>query len=48
MIIKDPILIPEVPDQTGDILDEETVRRAAIIIARNGVLIDVQHTLRLS
>lgn len=46
MIIKGPILIPGVPDQTGDILDEETIRKAAIIIARNGVLIDVQHTLR--
>lgn len=46
MIIKGPILIPGVPDQSGDILDEKTIRKAAIIIARNGVLIDVQHTLR--
>ena len=46
MIVKGPILIPNVPDMSGDILDEETVRRAALIIARNGVLTDVQHTLR--
>ena len=46
MIIKGPILIPQIPDMTGDILDEETIRKAALIIARNGVLTDVQHTLR--
>ena len=46
MIIKGPILIPNVPDMSGDILDEETIRKAALIIARNGVLTDVQHTLR--
>ena len=46
MIIKGPILIPHIPDMTGDILDEETIRKAALIIARNGVLTDVQHTLR--
>ena len=46
MIIKGPILIPQIPDRTGDILDEETIRKAALIIARNGVLTDVQHTLR--
>ncbi|WP_295588797.1 XkdF-like putative serine protease domain-containing protein [uncultured Methanobrevibacter sp.] len=46
MIVKGPILIPGIPDMSGDILDEETVRRAALIIARNGVLTDVQHTLR--
>ena len=46
MIIKGPILIPQIPDMSGDILDEETIRKAALIIARNGVLTDVQHTLR--
>lgn len=25
MIIKGPILIPQIPDMTGDILDEETI-----------------------
>ena len=46
MIVKGPILIPGIPDRSGDILDEETIRKAALIIARNGVLTDVQHTLR--
>ena len=46
MIVKGPILIPGIPDMSGDILDEETIRKAALIIARNGVLTDVQHTLR--
>ncbi|MBE6505632.1 MAG: hypothetical protein E7Z73_07840 [Methanobrevibacter millerae] len=46
MIVKGPILIPGIPDRAGEVLDEETIRKAALIIARNGVLADVQHTLR--
>ena len=45
MIVKGPILIPGIPDSAGDVLDEETIRKAALIISRNGVLIDVQHSL---
>ena len=45
MIVKGPILVPDVPDRAGDILDEETIRKAFLIISRNGVLIDVQHSL---
>ena len=45
MIVKGPILIPEIPDSAGDVLDEETIRKAVLIISRNNVLIDVQHSL---
>ena len=45
MIVKGPILIPDIPDHAGDVLDEETIRKAFLIISRNGVLIDVQHSL---
>jgi hypothetical protein len=45
MIVKGPILIPDIPDTSGDVLDEETIRKAFLIISRNGVLIDVQHSL---
>lgn len=46
MIVKGPILIPGIPDKAGEVLDEQTIRKAALIIARNGVTADVQHTLR--
>ena len=45
MIVKGPILIPEIPDSAGEFLDEETIRKAVLIISRNNVLIDVQHSL---
>ena len=45
MIVKGPILVPDIPDSAGDVLDEETIRKAFFIISRNGVLIDVQHSL---
>ena len=45
MIVKGPILVPDIPDSSGDVLDEETIRKASLIISRNGVLIDVQHSL---
>ena len=45
MIVKGPILVPGIPDHAGDVLDEETIRKAFLIISRNGVLIDVQHSL---
>lgn len=45
MIVKGPILIPDIPDTSGDVLDEETIRKAFLIISRNGVLVDVQHSL---
>ena len=45
MIVKGPVLIPDIPDKAGDVLDEETIRKALLIIARNGVLMDVQHSL---
>ena len=45
MIVKGPILVPDIPDSAGDVLDEETIRKALLIISRNGVLIDVQHSL---
>lgn len=45
MIVKGPILVPNIPDRVGDVLDEETIRKAFLIISRNGVLIDVQHSL---
>ena len=45
MIVKGPILIPGIPDKSGDVLDEETIRKAVLIISRNNVLIDVQHSL---
>lgn len=46
MILKGAILIPHLPDKSGDVLDEKTIRKAALLIGRNGVLIDVQHKLR--
>lgn len=46
MIVKGPILIPGIPDLAGEVLDEQKIRQVALIIARNGILIDVQHTLR--
>lgn len=46
MILKGAILIPHLPDKSGDVLDEETIRKAALLISRNGILIDVQHKLR--
>ena len=46
MILKGPILIPHIQDKSGDVLDEKTIRKAALMIGRNGVLIDVQHKLR--
>ncbi len=46
LILKGPILIPGIPDISGDVLDEETIRKAALTISRNGILIDVQHKLR--
>ena len=45
MIVKGPVLVPDIPDKAGDVLDEETIRKALLIIARNGVLMDVQHSL---
>lgn len=45
MIVKGPILVPDIPDRAGDVLDEETIRKAFLIISRNGILIDVQHSL---
>lgn len=45
MIVKGPILVPNIPDKAGDVLDEETIRKAVLIILRNNVLIDVQHSL---
>ena len=47
MIVKGPVLIPDIPDKAGDVLDEETIRKALLIIARNGVLMDVQHSLMI-
>lgn len=37
--------MPNIPDRAGDVLDEETIRKALLIIARQSVLMDVQHTL---
>lgn len=45
MIVKGPILIPDIPDKAGDVLDEETIRKAVLIILRNNILVDVQHSL---
>lgn len=45
MIVKGPVLIPGIPDTAGDVLDEETIRKALLIIARQHVLMDVQHSL---
>ena len=45
MIVKGPVLVPGIPDRSGDILDEETIRKASLIISRNSILIDVQHSL---
>ena len=45
MIVKGPILVPDIPDRAGDVLDEETIRKASLIISRNSILIDVQHSL---
>ncbi|MBQ9025337.1 MAG: hypothetical protein IJ104_03010 [Methanobrevibacter sp.] len=45
MIVKGPVLIPDIPDRSGDVLDEETIRKALLIIARQHVLMDVQHSL---
>lgn len=46
MIVKGPVLIPEIADTSGDVLDEKTIRKALLIIAKKGILIDVQHSLR--
>ena len=46
MIVKGAVCIPGVPDRVGDVLDEETIRKAFLTYNRTGQLIDVQHTLR--
>lgn len=47
MILKGAVLIPNIHDTSGDILDEKTIRKAELEIGRNkGILIDVQHKLR--
>ena len=46
MILKGPVLIPNIPDTDGDVLDEETVRKASLLANRLEILIDVQHTLQ--
>lgn len=46
MIVKGAVLIPHVPDSVGDVLDEETIRKVALIFNRQVNLIDVQHTLQ--
>ncbi len=45
MIVKGPVLVPDIPDRSGDVLDEKTIRKALLIIARQHVLMDVQHSL---
>lgn len=46
MIVKGAVCIPGIPDATGDILDEETIRQASLIYNRLGLGVDVQHTLQ--
>lgn len=46
MILKGPVCIPGIPDHSGDILTEETIRKAALLFNRQVNLIDVQHTLQ--
>lgn len=46
MIVKGAVCIPNIPDTTGDILDEETIRQAALTFNRLNGLVDVQHTLQ--
>ena len=46
MILKGAILIPNIPDSAGDVLDEEAVRKASLIANRLQILIDVQHSLQ--
>ena len=48
LILKGPILIPGIPDISGDVLDEETIRKAALTISRNGILIDVDDSQQAS
>lgn len=46
MIVKGAVCIPQIPDKTGDILDEETIREASLTFNRLNGLVDVQHTLQ--
>lgn len=46
MILKGAVLIPDIPDSGGDVLDEETIRKVSLIFNRQVNLIDVQHTLQ--
>lgn len=46
MILKGAVLIPNIPDSGGDVLDEETIRKVSLIFNRQVNLIDVQHTLQ--
>ena len=46
MIVKGAVLIPNIPDSVGDVLDEETIRKVSLIFNRQVNLIDVQHTLQ--
>lgn len=46
MIVKGAVCIPGIPDAAGDVLDEETIRKASLIFNRYGLGIDVQHSLQ--
>lgn len=46
MIVKGAVLIPNIPDSVGDVLDEETIRKVSLIFNRQVNLIDVQHSLQ--
>ena len=46
MIVKGAVLIPNIPDKVGDVLDEETIRKVSLIFNRQVNLIDVQHSLQ--
>ncbi len=34
MIVKGAVLIPNIPDSVGDVLDEETIRKVSLIFNR--------------
>lgn len=46
MIVKGAVCIPNIPDYAGDVLDEETIRKASLIFNRQVNLVDVQHSLQ--
>lgn len=46
MIVKGAVCIPNIPDVSGDVLDEQTIREASLTFNRLNLGVDVQHSLQ--